>query len=51
MLETAHFVPLENNVGGRCRTLVDVSVPQKGHILNDVCIVFYGDEIQGQSWE
>lgn len=55
MLETAHFVPLENNVGGRCRTLVNVSGPQKGNILNDVqyignvCTVSYGNKIQDQS--
>ena len=43
MLKTAHFVPLENNVGGRYRTPVNVS--QKANILNDACIVFYGDKI------
>ena len=51
MLETSHFVPLENHVGERCRTLVDVSVPMKGNILNDICTIFCGDKIQGQRWE
>lgn len=40
---------------GVCRTLVNVSGPQKGNILNDVqyignvCTVSYGNKIQDQS--